>query len=252
MTTGETLRIAMWSGPRNISTAMMRSFENRPDTAVVDEPFYAVYLSMTGQQHPMRAEVLASQPTDWRAVEKALLGPAPGGAAIFYQKHMTHHMLADVGTAFMAKCENVFLIRRPEEVVASYSLRRDEVALGDLGVERQAELFDQEADRLGRAPLVLDSNDVASDPGAMLRALCAGLGVDFMSEMLSWPAGRRESDGVWAPAWYDQVERSTGFSRPALKPRPDLSLAQQRVADAAQTFYERLARWKLSAPGGMT
>jgi hypothetical protein len=251
MTVRETLRIAMWSGPRNISTAMMRSFENRPDTAVVDEPFYAVYLSKTGQQHPMRAEVLASQPTDWRSVEKVLLGPAPGGAAIFYQKHMTHHMLADVSTAFMAHCENVFLIRRPEDVVASYSLRRDEVELGDLGVERQAELFEEEADRLGRAPLVLDSTDVAVDPGAMLRALCAGLGVDFKDEMLSWPPGRRESDGVWAPVWYDQVERSTGFSPPALKPPPDLSPPQRRVADAAQPFYERLARWKLSAPGGV-
>ena len=242
----DTLRIAMWSGPRNISTAMMRSFENRPDTDVVDEPFYAAYLATTGQIHPMRDEVLVSQPTDWREVAAMLTGPSPGNAPIFYQKHMTHHMTADVGLEWMAACRNVFLIRRPAEVIASYTVKREAPVLTDIGVVRQAELFDREAQRLGRAPLVIDSADVAADPRGMLTALCAALEIAFTDAMLSWPAGPRASDGVWAPAWYDQVERSTGFMVRAKAPPPVLPDASQRVADAAQPYYERLARWALN------
>ena len=241
----EPLRIAMWSGPRNISTAMMRSFENRPDTAVVDEPFYAAYLAATGEDHPMRAEVLASQPTDWRDVAAALVGPVPGGALVFYQKHMTHHMVEGIGMDWMASCRNVFLIRRPDEVVASYGKRRETVSLHAIGFQRQAELFDGEAERLGKAPPVIDAADVLADPRGMLVALCGELGIAFSDRMLSWPAGKRDTDGVWAPAWYDQVERSTGFQSPTLKPAPDLTGEQQRVADAAQPYYDRLARWRI-------
>lgn len=239
------LRIAMWSGPRNISTAMMRAFENRPDTAVIDEPFYASYLAATGLRHPMREEVLKSQPTDWRKVVAMLLGPCPDNAPVFYQKHMTHHMLPHVGTEWMAECCNVFLIRRPEEVIASYIDKRAELSLVDIGVVRQVELFDQEADRLGRAPTVIDAADVLSAPESTLKALCAAIGVAFSPKMLHWPKGRRASDGVWAPAWYDQVEKSTGFvAKVRGKPR---SLAAELVAitDAARPHYERLARWAI-------
>ena len=242
---GAPLRIAMWSGPRNISTAMMRAFENRPDTAVVDEPFYAAYLAATGLDHPMRAEVLASQPRDWRAVAARLLEPAPGGAPVFYAKHMTHHMLADFGTDWMAACRNVFLIRRPEEVIASYREKRAEVALADIGIVRQAELFDLVADRLGAAPPVLDAADVLAAPAATLGALCVALGLAFDPAMISWPAGRRASDGVWAPAWYDQVERSTGFARPRARPPARLDDHLRRIADAAAPCYARLQRHKL-------
>ena len=238
-------RIAMWSGPRNISTAMMRAFENRPDTAVVDEPLYAAYLALTGLDHPMREEVLASQPTDWREVEASLLGPVPGGAAVFYQKHMTHHMLPGFGLDWTAACRNVFLIRDPAAVIASYTERRAEVTLEDIGVVRQAELFDREADRLGAAPPVVDSVDVLAAPEATLRALCGAVGIGFTERMLSWPAGRRASDGVWAPAWYDQVERSTGFARKSeARPRP-LADDLRALADAAEPYYQRLAPWKI-------
>ena len=241
----EPLRIAMWSGPRNISTAMMRSFENRPDTVVVDEPFYAAYLATTGEDHPMREAVVASQPTDWRQVAKALTGPVPSGAAVFYQKHMTHHMIAGMGLDWMTACRNVFLIRRPEEVVASYGKRRDAISLAAIGVERQAELFDREGERLGRRPAVVDSADILADPRGMLGALCAELDIPFTDDMLSWPAGKRLTDGVWAPAWYDQVERSTGFQPPPNACAPKLTDEQQRVADAAQPYYDRLARWRI-------
>ncbi|HZZ35767.1 MAG TPA: hypothetical protein VFE03_08585, partial [Caulobacteraceae bacterium] len=175
----EIVRIAMWSGPRNISTAMMRAFENRPDTAVVDEPFYAAFLAQSGVAHPMREAVLAAQPRDWRAVAAFLVGPVPGGRAVFYQKHMTHHMLPGFGLDWMASCRNAFLIRPPDQVLASYTAKRAEVTLEEIGFVRQAELFDREADRLGAAPPVLDAGDVLADPRAALAALCAALGISF-------------------------------------------------------------------------
>jgi len=239
------VRIAMWSGPRNISTAMMRSFENRPDCAVVDEPFYAAYLAATGLDHPMRDEVLAAQPMDWRAVAEALVTSEP--APVFYQKHMTHHMLPDFGLEWVASCRNAFLIRDPAAVLASYVKKRAEVTLDDIGVVRQRELFEREAERLGRAPPVIEGADVLADPRRALSALCAALEIPFRDEMLSWPAGRRDSDGVWAPAWYEAVERSTGFAAPE-RPQPAaLPDELRRLADAARPHYEALARFKLSA-----
>jgi hypothetical protein len=238
-----TVRIAMWSGPRNISTAMMRSFENRSDCAVVDEPFYAAYLARTGLDHPMREEVLAAQPQDWRTVAKALVEDDP--APVFYQKHMTHHMLPGFGLEWTAACRNAFLIRDPAQVLASYIQKRAEVTLEDIGVVRQRELFDREADRLGAAPPVVEGADVLRDPRRALGALCAALGVPFREEMLAWPAGPRDSDGVWAPAWYEAVERSTGFAAPERAQAPPLTDDLKKIADQARPHYEALARWKL-------
>ena len=240
------VRIAMWSGPRNISTAMMRSFENRSDTVVVDEPFYAAFLAETGADHPMRDEVLASQPTRWRDVANALSGPTPTGAAVWYQKHMTHHMLPDFGLDWANGCRNAFLIRAPEAVLASYTLKRENVTLADIGVERQRELFERECDRIGAAPPVIDSADVLADPRATLGKLCAALGIEFSDRMLSWPAGKRESDGVWAPAWYDTVERSTEFAPPRAPAEiKNVGDNLRRIADAARPHYERLAAFRL-------
>ena len=239
----------MWSGPRNISTAMMRAFENRPDTAVVDEPFYAVWLAKSGADHPMREAVLAAQPTDPTEVIAALTGPVPGGLAVFYQKHMTHHADADLDLAWTARCRNAFLIRAPEEVVASYVVRRGEANLDDIGFVRQAELFEREADRLGAAPPVIDARDVLADPRGTLGALCAALDIPFLDEMLSWPAGKRATDGVWAPAWYDAVERSTGFAPPRPPIRPEeLDPVLRDVAEAARPWYQRLAAHRLGRP----
>ena len=242
----EPVRIAMWSGPRNISTAMMRAFENRPDTAVIDEPFYAVFLARTGIDHPMREEVLRSQPTDWRDVEQTLLGPVPDERPVFYQKHMTHHMLEGVGRTWMAACRNAFLIRPPEQVLASYARKRQEVTLQEIGFVQQAELFDREADRLGAAPPVVEAQDVLTDPRGTLNALCAALGVPFREEMLRWPAGRRATDGVWAPVWYDAVERSTGFGPPRVgATMDDLDDRLKALADATRPHYLRLAAHRM-------
>jgi hypothetical protein len=240
----DTIRIAMWSGPRNISTAMMRAFDTRRDTHVVDEPFYAAYLASTGIDHPMRAEVLQSQPNDWRDVVAALLGPVSDGKPILYQKHMTHHMLPQFGRGWMARMRNAFLIRDPAAVLASYVRKRSDVTLADIGIVQQRELFDQEAERLGVAPPVVEGQDVLRQPGATLTKLCKALGISYAACMLEWRAGGRDTDGVWAPAWYNAVEKSTGFEAPQAG-AIELPAELQRIADEARPHYEALVRHKL-------
>ena len=244
MSAGDVVRIAMWSGPRNISTAMMRAFGNRPDTAVWDEPFYAAYLHITGIDHPMRQEVIAAGPADWRNVVARLVGPMPGGARVYYQKHMTHHMIPAIDRTWIDRVTSGFLIRAPEPVLASYTAKREEVTLADIGFVQQAEIFDRVADRLGTAPPVIDAEDVLRDPPGTLCALCAACDIPFDEAMLAWPAGRRATDGVWAAHWYAAVERSTGFApyRPrevTLKPR----LAA--IAEDAREYYERLRPYRI-------
>lgn len=243
------VRIAMWSGPRNISTAMMRAFENRPDTAVWDEPFYAAELAATGRDHPMRNEVIAAGPTDPQAVIERLVGPVRDGgkpaATVFYQKHMTHHMLPRFPMDWIERVTSAFLIREPERVLASYTRTWEQVSLAEIGVPQQVEIFDRVADRLGRAPPVVDTADVLADPRGVLAALCAALGIPFSEAMLEWPAGRRESDGVWAPAWYAQVEQSTGFGPPDARPLPKLDGRLARIAAAARPAYERLREYRI-------
>ena len=246
-------RIAMWSGPRNISTAMMRSFGARADCTVSDEPFYAAYLVATGLVHPMRDEVIASQPTDWRQVADALVGPPPDDKPVWYQKHMTHHMLPAFGGDWIDRVVNAFLIRAPEAVLASYALRRDDFTLAEIGLPAQAELFDRAAERLGSAPPVVEGQDVLADPRGMLEALCAACGVAFDPAMLTWARGKRPTDGVWAPAWYAAVEESTGFAAPRREVSFDeLPEALKPIAEAGRPIYERLARHKLRACGGRT
>ncbi len=239
----------MWSGPRTISTAMMRSFGNRPDTVVVDEPLYAAYLRSTGLDHPGRDDILATQDDDWRRVTAALVGPVPGGRAVFYQKHMTHHLLPETGRDWLREVTNAFLIRDPAGVVASYARVRGEPTLLDLGFPQQAEIFRLCSDALGTAPPVVDAADVLADPAAVLAALCARLGLDFDERMLSWPPGPRPTDGVWAAHWYAAVEGSTGFGPPSAAPArvPD-HLAG--LLERCRPYYDELRahRIRASAP----
>jgi len=239
-------RIAMWSGPRNISTAMMRSFEARGDTAVSDEPFYAAYLARTEIDHPLRDVVIASQPRDPSEVAALLLGPVPGNKPIWYQKHMTLHLLPQDDRGWMSQVQNAFLIRDPTSVLASYARKRDHVTLADIGFVQQRELFDAEADRLGRAPPVIDAADVLAEPAHTLERLCAALGIPYRSAMLHWPPGRRATDGVWAPAWYQAVETSTGFETAKPVSRPELPSSLQRLAEQAQPHYEALRVHRLA------
>jgi hypothetical protein len=236
-------RIAMWSGPRNLSTAMMRAFSSRPDCAVSDEPFYAAYLAATGITHPMNAEVLASQPQDPHQVAANLLGPVPGGKSVWYQKHMAHHMIEGFPLDWMDHVTNVFLLRSPERVLASYAQKREEVALRDIGFAEQAMLFDRVAERTGKAPVVVDSEDVRRDPRGTLAALCRAIDLDFTDAMLSWPKGQHADDGVWAPHWYGAIFDTTGFAPPddRIVQLPD---RLRVIADEARPYYERMAGFK--------
>ncbi|MGH8041047.1 MAG: hypothetical protein ACREPN_03270 [Rudaea sp.] len=240
------LRIAMWSGPRNISTAMMRAWENRNDTAVIDEPFYAHYLKATGVQHPGRDAVIAAQSTDAAQVAAVLTGPIPNAKPIWYQKHMTQHMLPDMSLDWLDQVTNCFLIREPEAVVASFTIQRPDAAAWELGFEQQARLFDHVCNQVGHAPPVIDAADVLKNPRGTLDKLCAKLGIAFSERMLYWPRGRRASDGVWAPHWYAAVERSTGFA-PYKPHEAKLTAFQQKLAEECRPFYERLARYRLGA-----
>ncbi|MGA2794891.1 MAG: hypothetical protein ABSE69_15445 [Roseiarcus sp.] len=248
-----TIRLAMWSGPRNISTAMMRAFGHRADCAVSDEPFYAAYLHATGLDHPMRDQVIAAQPTDWREVAARLLGPAPDGRPVWYQKHMTQHMIAGFGRDWTDHVVNAFLIREPGAALASYARKRQAFTLDEIGLPAQLALFERAADRLGKAPPVIDGAEVLADPRRALTALCEACGLAFDEAMLAWPAGKRDSDGVWAPAWYEAVEKSTGFGPPQPDVRfEDLPDALKPIAEAARPLYEKLARHRLLAQAGET
>jgi hypothetical protein len=233
----------MWSGPRTVSTALMRAWENRPDTVVADEPLYAFYLSRTGIDHPGSAEIIASMPADWRVVTDQLTrGPVAAGKTVFYAKHMTHHVLPEVDRRALAPLRHAHLIRDPAELLASYAKVRSAPTLADLGLATQVELYAEFG-----GP-VLDSRDLLERPEPMLRALCAALDVPFDAAMLSWPPGPRDSDGVWAPYWYESVRASTGFGpyRPPAGPLPPHLAA---LAEQCRPYYERLHAHRLTAAG---
>lgn len=243
----EPVRIAMWSGPRNLSTTMMRSFGARADTACVDEPFYAAYLTVTGLVHPMQDEILAAQPCDGAVVARQLTQePVAGGKPVFYQKHMTHHMAPDLPRHWMHKVTNAFLIRDPARVLASYARKMETVSLEAIGIPQQAELFDRVCQIRGEAPPVVDSDDILADPAGMLRALCAALGVGYTDAMLSWDTGPKPEDGVWAPHWYDAVWQSTGFGAPRTED-PVLRDELRKLADEARESHEAIAIHRLKS-----
>lgn len=234
------MKIAMWSGPRNLSTAMMYSFGARSDCAVWDEPLYASYLTATGLEHPMRSEIIAAGEVDADKVAAQLIAAHPKGKAHFYQKHMTQHMIEGVDRSWMAQVKNVFLIRHPARVIASYAKKRQGPTLDDIGFWQQAELFDT-----CENPIVIDSHDIRDNPKGMLTALCTALGLSFDPAMLEWPAGGHADDGAWAPHWYGAVHRSTGFAG-AEAALPQLTGDYADLTRRALPYYEKLAAAKIS------
>ncbi len=239
-----TKRIAMWSGPRNLSTAMMYSFAARGDCTVWDEPFYAAYLDVTGVNHPMREDIIAAHEPDPDVVAATCKGPVPQGNSLFYQKHMTLHMVPEFDRRWMRSCTNVFLIRHPARVVASYAKKREGATLADIGFVQQSELFDEVSAWSGSAPVVIDSDDIRADPEVMLQKLCAAIGISFTRKMLRWPVGGNAADGVWAPHWYAAVHRSNGFDG-AEGPLPDLGGTYANLAAQALPLYDKLENYKI-------
>lgn len=232
------MRIAMWSGPRNLSTAMMYAFGNRPDFAIWDEPFYAPYLAKTGFDHPLAAEIIAAHEIDPAKVAARCLDTIPDEKPHFYMKHMPHHMIDGFPIDWAKHCVNVHLIRHPARVIASYGAKRSEITDDDIGFRQQAALFDQ----IGG--LVIDSADIRQNPELMLKRLCAAIGLAFDPAMLAWPAGPRADDGVWAAHWYNAVHQSTGFAG-AEGALPVLSGRDLTLLENALPHYEKLARYRL-------
>lgn len=238
------IRIAMWSGPRSISTAMMRAWGNRSDTSVIDEPFYAYYLKATGKKHPGADEVIATGETDWRKIIARLTGLVPNSRRIFFQKHITHHLLPEIDREWLGAVTNCFLIRDPREVVASYVKMRDDPALEDLGFIQQAEIFDFVRSRTDAIPPIVDAKDVLENPERMLRLLCKVIGVEFSESMLSWPPGLRETDGVWAKHWYGEVATTTSF-RPHRPRHDEVPEHFREIYERCRECYERLYQYRL-------
>lgn len=239
-----TLNIAMWSGPRNISTAMMRSWENRGDCQVVDEPFYAFYLARSGLDHPGRKAVLRAQPTQWQQVVDSLFGPSPSPQPLRYFKMMTHHLLPEVERDWFAHCQHLFLIRNPRAVVASYVKSRADISSADIGIHQQAAILREVTALRGNPPLIIDADDFLQQPQAYLQRICERLSVGFSERMLRWPAGPRSSDGVWAPYWYESVYRSTGFGWPSPEPT-QLSEAHEAIARECAAAYQAMYQQRL-------
>ncbi len=247
-TGGDVLRLAMWSGPRNLSTAFMRAWGNRGDTVVVDEPFYAHYLDVTGLDHPGRDEILAHHERDWRRVVASLTGPLPPGIRVFYQKQMSHHLLPHMGRDWLDLVTHAFLIRDPRPMVASLGEKLADFDLLATGLPQQVEIFEHVVARTGEAPPVLDADDLLRDPARLLRALCDALGVPYSDRMLWWPPGRRDTDGIWARHWYHRVEESTGFEPPGSPQDTDLRPLPPRLAAIeaqCRPLYERLRQHRL-------
>lgn len=235
------MKISMWSGPRNLSTALMYAFAARGDFGVWDEPFYAAYLKATGIDHPMKAEIIATHDADPAHVAARLAAPSDRH---FYGKQMTLHMIDAFPRDWMRGHVNVFLIRDPSRVVASYAAKRENPTLDDLGYRQQAELFDQVADWLGHAPPVIDSDDIRRAPKATLENLCHQIGLPFTDKMLTWTAGPKPYDGIWASHWYGAVHRSTGFAPPEDQ-LPVLGMDHQTLAQQARPYYDRLKAYEL-------
>ena len=237
----------MWSGPRNVSTALMRSWGNRDDTLVVDEPFYAHYLRVTGLEHPGRDEVIEHHESDWRRVVDSLFARVPDGVAILYQKQMSHHLLPQMGREWLDGMTHAFLIRDPRPMLASLGEKLGGFDLDATGLPQQVEIFDHVIRSTGRVPPVVDSADLLARPAPVLRALCDALGVPFSDRMLTWPAGPRTTDGVWARYWYDRVERSTRFESPAAEATVVLSPQAAAIEARCRPLYERLREQSLRA-----
>ena len=238
------MKIAMWSGPRNLSTALMYAFASRPDFTAIDEPFYGPYLRETGLAHPMREEVLESVETDQKRIVSTLL-ETDIDATHQYQKHMTQHMLNAFPLGWMTEVTNVFLIRHPARVLSSWQSKHDVLTLDDFGFTQQASLYNYSL-KLGQNPVIVDASDIRANPEATLRALCDAIDLDWDPAMLSWPAGPKPYDGIWAAHWYDAVHRSTGFAGPE-GPLPPIADEAKDIFEQALPIYERFAALKLTA-----
>jgi len=238
------IRIAMWSGPRNISTALMRSFENREDCFVSDEPFYAFYLKHTGLNHPLRDKVVAEGELNWDRTAKYLTGEIPQGKKIWYQKHMAQHNLVEVNLEWTKRVTNCFLIRNPSKVIISYAKKYSISSMDQLGYLQQKALFDALLLQTGKTPIVLDSADILKNPRNTLKSYCKEIGIHFSDKMLTWPPGKRKTDGAWGKYWYGKVEKSTGF-QPYVESSDKVPKEYFTIYQNCMEVYQQLYQYRI-------
>ena len=238
------MRLSMWSGPRNVSTALMYAFRQRPDTEVLDEPLYGHYLRTSGADHPGRDEILAAMETDGERVVREVLLASPTSAPVQFFKNMAHH-LRGLDRGFLDQMTHLLLTRDPREMLPSLAQHLPDPTLADTGFEEQIELLEHEK-RAGRPPVVLDARELLLDPEGVLREACHRLGLTFEPAMLRWSPGPRPEDGVWAQYWYESVHASTGFApyRPKTDPFPDYL---EPLLDVCLPYYERLSAHAIRA-----
>ena len=231
--------IAMWSGPRNLSTALMRSFENRSDSFVSDEPFYPFYLYKTGHHHPMKDKIIESGQINYNQIIKSITGTIPHSKKIWYQKHMAHHILSGLDFNWIKKMNNCLLIRHPKDVILSYSKKNVIESIYQLGYLQQIEIYKMLAKEMGTPPIIIDAQDLLREPKKMLVEICKNLRITFDDKMLSWPQGVRKTDGIWGRHWYKQVEASTGF-KPYVKTNRIIPSQYQDLYNECMEYYNFL------------
>jgi len=231
--------IAMWSGPRNISTALMRSFENRSDSFVSDEPFYSYFLYKTGLKHPLSDEIIKSGMIDYNEIIKYILGPIPSSKNIWYQKHMAHHILEGENLEWIKNMRNCLLIRHPSDVIISYSKKYEINSIQQLGYLQQINIYKMLTKEVGISPIIIEAQDLLRNPKMILTQVCKNLRIKFDDKMLSWPSGPRETDGIWGKHWYKQVEASTGF-KPYIKTNKVIPLKYQNLYNECIQYYDFL------------
>ena len=231
--------IAMWSGPRNISTALMRSFENRSNCFVSDEPFYSYFLHKTRLKHPLRDEIIKSGLIDYNEIIKYITGPIPSSKKLWYQKHMAHHILPGLDMNWIKNMRNCLLIRHPSEVILSYSKKNEINSIQQLGYSQQIGIYKMLSEEIGNPPIIIDAQDLLQEPKKMLINICENLRIKFDEKMLSWPLGSRETDGIWGEYWYKQVEDSVGF-KPYIKTDRIIPSKYQIIYDKCMRHYDFL------------
>jgi hypothetical protein len=238
-------RIAMWSGPRNISTALMRSFENRSDTTVIDEPFYAYFLNETGIKHPIYKEVIQNYDTSWDNISNTLTGPIPNGKSIWYQKLMTHHWIENAPLDWLEKNHNCFLIRNPKQVIISYLKIHNDITPELIGLPQQLHIFNTVVKKTSKIPVVISSEDILENPKLMLNRLCDLLDIPFSDQMLQWPKGKRKSDGIWGEYWYKNVVKTTSFNK-SLNQNEKIPDRFLNLLEECISYYKQMEKYKIN------
>jgi len=234
----------MWSGPRNISTALMRSFGNRPDTYISDEPFYAYYLHRTNENHPAKEKIISTGQTNWNLVVQKLVGDIPNNKNIWYQKHMAHHNFPENNLDWIKEMENIILIRNPKDVIFSYIKKYKLKNSFQLGYTQQMQLYNILQDYNKCEPIIIDSEDLLENPKKILKKLCKKCNIPFYSKMLSWPKGTRETDGVWGEYWYKKVQNTTHFL-PPIENNKSIPVKYEKIFLDCMQYYKKLYKQRM-------